>query len=852
MKLQTVSMVAPSQAVRRQCRALILELTEGKFTLAELRRRLLELDPGHPLALYGEAMSAWDAGDLETARDFMWRCLWSMPLDFRPLFGMYALTLGEDQQFTEELLVLAMRHYAEQAPELKIVEELTRNLPADAPVRLLLADESALARMNEKMAEMRGGEAPELVPFWAADHLSDVMGDPEDEELVERMLAQPEVYAGVLRGLCSLSGGEFNPGPGAFSVSSALAVLGEMGRMEDVPWVAERCSDEDRQVRNTAIWALTRIGSRQEREFREQLKLGVEGRNGWPLSALTGQLWMRHGQRGMEPLLLKLLAGREGDEDWEYDFNLPPVVDALLRLDRRRNKRVVREALKKRGSRLGEAAQRLVSELLSDEMECNPVWASEDFVQAPLKEVLFEDVLEILAEESELAQELGGGEEEYEDEYEDDEVGPVAVARPGRNEPCWCGSGKKYKKCHLASDEAGEVEDEAALTSRLMRFAMENVRPEQMGPEMDRFGEHLPPDPNEMPDYFFQWLIYDYHCKPLGGSVVDTYRKRHAQSDEERALLKSWGETTVAVYEVQEARLDEGLELLDVMRQTRVFVHDTTTSRKLSRYDYLLARLEQVDGQWLFQGDLMSVPRTVAPEVLRRLRGEQRLGESWDQTLKRTAPELWRWVVDGADAAAKGLKFTTSTGEGLEMCRGVYELLDEEGVKAALRKGEMMHEEEGGTFAWVEPESGVVLGYMRIRDERMVVETMSRQRLERSAALLRELAPGPELVHIKDEFEKVDLAKVREMPAKAPQPAESIAGAEEMMMAYFERHYSSWPDLELPALDGRTPREAVKSAEGRAAVETLLRDFENASAKEKAQGRTAYDFSKLRRELGME
>ena len=21
--------------------------------------------------------------------------------------------------------------------------------------------------------------------------------------------------------------------------------------------------------------------------------------------------------------------------------------------------------------------------------------------------------------------------------------------KPGRNEPCWCGSGKKYKKCHL-------------------------------------------------------------------------------------------------------------------------------------------------------------------------------------------------------------------------------------------------------------------------------------------------------------------------------------------------------------------------------------------------------------------
>ncbi len=31
---------------------------------------------------------------------------------------------------------------------------------------------------------------------------------------------------------------------------------------------------------------------------------------------------------------------------------------------------------------------------------------------------------------------------------------PVRVApKPGRNDPCWCGSGKKYKKCHLIPDQ---------------------------------------------------------------------------------------------------------------------------------------------------------------------------------------------------------------------------------------------------------------------------------------------------------------------------------------------------------------------------------------------------------------
>ena len=31
---------------------------------------------------------------------------------------------------------------------------------------------------------------------------------------------------------------------------------------------------------------------------------------------------------------------------------------------------------------------------------------------------------------------------------------PAAGARPGRNEPCGCGSGRKYKQCCLEKDEA--------------------------------------------------------------------------------------------------------------------------------------------------------------------------------------------------------------------------------------------------------------------------------------------------------------------------------------------------------------------------------------------------------------
>jgi len=34
---------------------------------------------------------------------------------------------------------------------------------------------------------------------------------------------------------------------------------------------------------------------------------------------------------------------------------------------------------------------------------------------------------------------------------------------PGRNDPCWCGSGRKYKKCHLPHEEKKSAEKACSL-----------------------------------------------------------------------------------------------------------------------------------------------------------------------------------------------------------------------------------------------------------------------------------------------------------------------------------------------------------------------------------------------------
>ena len=44
-------------------------------------------------------------------------------------------------------------------------------------------------------------------------------------------------------------------------------------------------------------------------------------------------------------------------------------------------------------------------------------------------------------------------------------LGPEQQAIPalGRNDRCWCGSGKKYKTCHLSADDRKRLAERSAM-----------------------------------------------------------------------------------------------------------------------------------------------------------------------------------------------------------------------------------------------------------------------------------------------------------------------------------------------------------------------------------------------------
>jgi hypothetical protein len=57
--------------------------------------------------------------------------------------------------------------------------------------------------------------------------------------------------------------------------------------------------------------------------------------------------------------------------------------------------------------------------------------------------------------------------------------------------------------------------------------------------------------------------------------------------------------------------------------------------------------------------------------------------------------------------------------------------------------------------------------------------------------------------------------------------------------------------MAIPALGGKTPRQAVKTAAGRLKVSALLRDFENLEAHKRQSGEPYCDVARIRAELGL-
>jgi hypothetical protein len=180
------------------------------------------------------------------------------------------------------------------------------------------------------------------------------------------------------------------------------------------------------------------------------------------------------------------------------------------------------------------------------------------------------------------------------------------MSKVGRNDPCPCGSGKKYKHCHLPLEEAALAEQRRLrqAVDTLMPQIVEAAQglPEAIPPALDRFwdGKYVAEQLAELDELedrgaerFLTWFAFDYPLED-GRTLVERLAAGEgtlALNDDEAQLLKGWGDVRLRPYVVESVLKGQSMHVRDLLDQTAYEVEDHAASRRVTPGEVLVAHL---------------------------------------------------------------------------------------------------------------------------------------------------------------------------------------------------------------------------------------------------------------------
>jgi hypothetical protein len=402
-------MIFPPESIFELRRELVTKLEAGEITDAEMFRQALAVDPSDPAALRFHAFTAEENGDLAAAEAFGRRFILADPTSHEGY-----LLLG--RVLSDARLAAAYRALGEDKlhfdPE-ALDEYSIPGEPFPAPDATPVGEPEAVAH--------------ELEPHRLIHQLFAAGLDAIPRSLVDRIVACGADCAPLLLGILNAYGEDVLHETDDALVARALALLGEIGDPAALPALAKFLSLEDDTVGGAARWAFLRIARSRPAETLELIRTLSVGAEALDLATLAQQLCLMPDVPGRAETLLGLAVNiPELDGDERALVVLSMLTSAHIMEHGKGNLAASIEA--HFGNELNGAARKEIKAIREELDTERETWHEDE-----------PSIYEVACEPFEA---------------EDEEQQTVVRDAPkiGRNEPCWCGSGKKYKKCHLESD----------------------------------------------------------------------------------------------------------------------------------------------------------------------------------------------------------------------------------------------------------------------------------------------------------------------------------------------------------------------------------------------------------------
>jgi hypothetical protein len=303
-----------------------------------------------------------------------------------------------------------------------------------------LPKDQVFAVLAEALKKQRGAEPSEvedeLRPHRLIHELREYRDDVLDRSVVDGVLEHAQACEPLLLGILKEFGEELLTDDDYRVVERALALLGEIGNPAVLPALTEFLTLDEEDLAGPADWAFRRISFQHPAETVEKIREMLTGADAAERVVLAQQIAMIPKVPGRSAVLSKLT---EGIERFPKSQREAVIIGAIAGFYLVEGGKSFQAALldRKYSGSFSEEARSDLRKLRKEAAFLELEDASPDELS----------IYDICCKEPDLA-----GDEE---EDEDSESQTVVNEEPklGRNEPCWCGSGKKYKKCHLDQDQ---------------------------------------------------------------------------------------------------------------------------------------------------------------------------------------------------------------------------------------------------------------------------------------------------------------------------------------------------------------------------------------------------------------
>ena len=358
---------------------------------------------------------------------------------------------------------------------------------------------------------------------------------------------------------------------------------------------------------------------------------------------------------------------------------------------------------------------------------------------------------------------------------------------------------------------------------------------------------------NETFSKFFDWFIFDFKTFKNRKRVVEEFYDENLDNleEDEKTILMNWIKSCQSYFEVIKVNHGEFCVIKDLFTNEELLVYDRAVSSKIKTLDIIASRPLKTGDKYFFSGIISVYPSIFKQIIINYFKKEFDIyradkGDNFSvrNFLKDRAFLIGNYIEDIVNHP----QLISVDGDELLVAAAYYTINSKKSVLYILNESAELKciqnpLDENYFYYMEELEDMIVEANIEISNNVLTITCNTKNKLRATRSFIEGVL-GDFINHTNDTIKKLNsyIESSKKSTYKLPKGFKSKKKFESSL----DDFYKEWIDQPLDALNGSTPRQALKSTEGRSMLENVFLELERLYDGARKAGEPYYEVSKLR------